>query len=490
MQIQATATVLLSLAFGCTPAEETPAPLERVGATSLRTTADGWASVQAHASVLLRQYKLPELSVDIQQITLETIGWSGPPKTAVWQIRFAAETSSRPIASYVVCPWQRMGQSSSPGTADPKPWGVFSINKYSVVLCPQPDLEQNSREKGLARKVAKVMDTLFSITASKQVKQRAAQSSETTAKSEGTPIVDLEFMPFHLRCTLESRSTGSSLADTSGGQWSSLVSRRVLELVRTKRNPDGTNTTTGIELYPPAEINRTRPQAKKADPQDSYPSARVRRDRALLDRKIAKIYAESIRTLLSHEDRASQSESINQHDQTLPRLESTIKKHPEHAGAGAAKGNEVFQAHKTQLHKLFAEGLFDCLPTEPSPITALEYRPSLLPTLVALPTPTRVDLAKLSRAFKKYRDISLLSWDNEEPSNAAIILAEIGDRMRTVVGLSPRPVIRSLFSIVMPGIETLTYPGFEFPTPDLQTDPKHSTSLPVPTRFEVEIDIR
>ncbi len=186
-----------------------------------------------------------------------------------------------------------------------------------------------------------------------------------------------------------------------------------------------------------------------------------------MDRGLQKVFGDAATAVLKLRNPSDDKARETILRQSLPELEKIIFAYPGHTGPAHAAGGAAFEKARDRLRRLIFKGQLDCCGTGSWQVGPLLYRPDLLDELRKLPRATPANLPGLLDAFGKYQALAKAKPGMEPtmvgrymPSDPELLLAEVGDRIRTVASRGPRDKLGAIFEKRLKGKKTLQYDGF------------------------------
>jgi len=462
------------LACGCASSPEAAL----TGSSTQRAPAAGWAGIQARTIVLRARRDLPKAQTSMRVVGARDVGWNAPEGLKVVVVEFKRPGADRPAAAYVLSPWQRLWWM---GTGLDVP-AVVSVNRYSMVIRRTIGLDRTAAGKRVARRADAMVRDLLSVAACEhgtQIGHPPGASPVAMHPSAIQPKPYYRFRRYYVGLHLPDVKPGKPFsADKTA--WDHLTARRVFLLTRHKADPKAPGPVVRFDFYPPADVLRTRPRPPLPGEQVLAPGTDLTAASAKMDRGLQKVFGDASTALLKLRDPADTKarEAIVQ--QSLPELKKVIFAHPAHTGPAHAAGAAALEKARRRVGLLVISGRIESCETGSWRVGPLVYRPSVVDALRKLPAATPANLPALLDAFDKYAAAAKAARGRGPlPSDVGLLLAETGDRIRTVVLRGPSKQVRAILAKKLKGTKDLRYRAWDLRIEDPGGKHIHRAGKPV-----------
>ncbi len=462
-----------------------------VAAPAALAPAAGWVKVQGQTIVLNAMVSMPKTNVTMHVGPALAAGWNAPEGFDVVTVAFRLKGADKPAAVYVLSPWQRMWWIGT-GVEPPN---VISVNRYSVVIRRVAGQDQSPAGLKVAKQADKLMRDILSVSAcgrGTQIGHSPWASPLAAGPAAIKPKPVFRFRRYYVWFDYPAVKPGKPFsADET--PWDHLAANRMLLLTRSKADPKAPEVVVRYDLYPPAKIIRTRRRPPMPDEQRLAPGTDLAAASAKMDRGLQKVFGQTATAVVKLQDPSDNKARKAILTQSLPELKTVIFAYPGHTGPAHSAGEAAFEKARDRLRRLIFEGQLDCCETGSWQVGPLLYRPGLLDKLRNLPPATLADLPGLLDAFGKYQALA-----NDKPgmtptmvgrympSGPELLLAEVGDRIRTVASRGLRGNHREILEKKLKGKKTLQYNGFRLWIED--PGGKHIRQATTPVKITIVLD--
>lgn len=418
-----------------------------------------WAEVMGRCIVLQARRTLPDAEVRLRTDNDPAGGWNLDEGSAATTITFAVRGSRKTAVSYVISPWQSLWWHGA-GAPEPR---VVTVNRYAVVLGPIPGTATGEGPDRLrAKALAMVRGQVGAVTC--ELGWRADPQPARTPREREPIEKGTLFRPYYVRMERPTPADSTASLGTRGDpRWAGALQRRMLLVIRRKNDPKAPGTVLRHEWYAPTDVDRSRPRPPDPTEQHPAPEVDLEAERRRMHQGILHLFAGAVtRALAGDERKTIVSES-------QPKLKEAIVSYAGHTGPATAAGEAALQRWKERLHDLVVDETFWPPPRDYWPSTLTAYRPELIEKLWQLPMAT-APTKDLLRAFRRLAELAEKHRGTPSaeaggtPSDEELLLAELGDRLRTAVATTG-PTAST------PGGKTLNFDAYTF----VVTHPLRST---------------
>ncbi len=465
----------------------TPAP---------KAQAPTWAEVLGRSIVLEARRSIREAEVSMSMEPVDAGGWRGEANARAVKIEFRRRAAKHPAAVYLLSPWQRLSWKGA-GSPAPK---IVTVTSRAVVLGPIAGEDYSSEGKKLIERCTAIIKQMAAETMCERGTQIGSYrgSSPAAVAPEAikeTPVYQLK--PYYIRIDYPPSGIRPGTRRSAAG-WSAMVHKRMLLVTEQRADPKAPGLVISYQWFPPAKIIRTRPRPFDPGEQHLSPDVDLEAEGAKLDLALCRVFDDGASRLLHLDDPDDREKRLAAYQSLLPALKKAVFSYPGHTGPAHAAGESALEAAQRELKDLMLKGVFRSYEKDHWPATLPVYRPELIETLSALPPARFEDLAELLDHFKRYRKQAQThpgAWSKNphpalkeerayKPSAEEVLLAEIGDRIRTVIAGGPRKSVLEVVGKSMPGAKGLAYKGFDFSIHDPLGKHAYRSSGPVEVRIE------
>jgi len=220
------------------------------------------------------------------------------------------------------------------------------------------------------------------------------------------------------------------------GNWSSVVSERMSVIVG-----HGPGKQIRISCFPPAKINRTSPEPFDPSEQRLAPKHDLAASAREMDQALCRAFHKAVKRSVVAKDETERLQILKD---TYPSLKKAVFSYAGHSGPAYASGAFAMIKWRRRLSRLLLKETL-WVDKDYWPRTLISYNPELIPVLRNLPEARAENLVALRRDFKRYQHMAkqasghsgtaLMTW---VPTTEELLLAELGDRLRTVLTYSPK----------------------------------------------------
>lgn len=420
-----------------------------------------WAELYGNAVVLRAGSVMPEAGVTVKAGPADLGGWFGKKENEIMGVEFRRKGTRKGSLLYLLAPWQRLKWKGT-GVGHP---GIVTVTRHLVVLGPiiSDDYRAGGRDF-LERSRSLIEDLIMKDLCEMGTRVGPLPSASTTAVGRG-PAGDSStclFRPYYIRISYAGNKV-RTLGARGTYSWGELVERRMLLVTRVKNDPKAPGEVVTYDFYPPKRVNRTRPFPPDPAEQRLSPDIDLKTEGKKLDRALRSVFGDALTKVLSDKDRAGTgSFNMDVYNSMLKRLEHAVFSYAGHTGPGYAAGATAFEEEKSRLKGLLIDNILPDCERGYWPASPVAFRPGLLESLRVLPTATAGSLPALFNEFDRLRRIVEGKGRKDHiPSDDELLLAEVGDRIRTVLEREPASVLKKVLKGEVLESMPLHYKGYE-----------------------------
>lgn len=449
-----------------------------------------WVEIFGKSIVLHARHSIPTAEITMSVGPVDEGGWRGENDVRAVKLVFRHKGAKLPAAIYLLSPWQKLSWKGT-GVGHPE---VVTVTKHAVVLGPIEGGDYSKDGKGILGKSLVVVEDM----AMKEMCERGTQIGSQPVNSPSaihpalikeTPIY--KFKPYYLWINYPS-DYGRIITSTDDASWSAIVQKCMLLVTQERGDPKAPGLVVTYKWFPPARINRTRPRPFDPGEQRLAPDVDMDAEYKKLDLDMRKVFGNAVNWILSSEDSYHEGKRQVMYEAMLPALKEAIFSYPGHTGPAYTAGGAAYDFTKHELKELMLDEVFRSYDKGHWPETLPFFRPELIETLRVMPPATLQGLPELIGEFARLqKNIEGNPEQLEEvfdpvrdrtysPSSQELQLAEIGDRIRTVIETvsdgKDFKMLRELIADKKPFI----YNGFEYSIVDPLGSHVYQSSYPVP----------
>jgi hypothetical protein len=477
--------LLVLIQVGCTSADgdASPGPSVAASAPAVPGTGDqsepvgsvSWAEILGRAVVLSARnhFEDTEVSLDIGRV--DAGGWYGAEDVSSCEITFRRRGAEDAAASYIIAPWQRLSWKGTGVIEEPS---VITVTEHAIVLGPIIGSDQGPLAKRLVeqsyRHVADMVDESQYEDGTTAGGTKPGDSSIAMPPELVKPEAICLFKPCYVRLEYPS-GPPILVAKRDKDAFGAVVDKRMLLVIQERDDPKAPGQVIQYEWFPPTPIDRSRPRPFDPGEQRLAPEVDLRAAGMELDRSLREVIGGAQARVASLGE-STRSTRLGVYEAALPALEEAIFAYPGHTGPAYAAGASALEYWQEWLRSLLLEFDFTHDVEGYWPATLPVYRPDLIEQIRTLPPAGSEYLPELLQLFVRCESLAKERpgrWNEDppaatgesrtyEPSAEELLLAELGDRIRTVLRTMPADSTAAIIATSAPGLTSLSYEGFDF----------------------------
>ncbi len=404
------------------------------GSLKLERADPDWAQVLGNTIVLHARHALPDTTVTCEVGISNRHEWIADDYSRVVIVTFTSPGGGY-TSRYVLSPWQHLAWR---GLASKRP-ELITVNRHAIVFGSEIEGDGAERVRTIHERSRAIVVDLVGAEFCNRGTQLgdwsvAAQKAPDTENLAFAPIYRLK--PYFLQVDCFVPEPGQPC--TGPESWGSVVQDRVLIAMG-----HGPGLAFRIDCFPPDSVDRSRPRPFDPSEQMLAPGTDLKGARERMEQALCSIFDRAVKRALDADgdDERLRAKII---EDALPALEQAVFAFPAHSGPAHAAGAAALGLWHERLSDLLLNEEFWSHDKGHWPENLLSYDITLIEELRRLPVARANQFQSLLAAFHRYHQLAVklagtaaAELGSFTPSTEALLCAELGDRVRTVLARDP-----------------------------------------------------